>query len=87
MFDMSCRNVEFYGRVFRNAVPRYFNGKYMLLEFTDSYVKGIHEPESIFIVCLRSTRFPDNEEMLLTLAVFALRQEAEKYIHDKERLS
>lgn len=84
MFDMSCRNVEFYGRMFRNAVPRYYNGKYMLLEYTDKYVTDIHAPESVYIVCLRSTRYPDGEEMLLTMGVFALRQDAEKYIHDKE---
>lgn len=49
MIDMSNRNVEFYGRVFRNAVPRYFNGKYMLLEYYENFYKTKADPESIYI--------------------------------------
>lgn len=66
MDDLS--DLEFMGRTFRAAKPRFCNGSYAMFEYESS--DGV-----CWIVTTMEKR---------VMAVFALREQAMKYIHDKE---
>lgn len=66
MEDLS--DLEFMGRTFRAAKPRFCNGSHAMFEY--------ESPDGIcWIVTTMEQR---------VMAVFALREQAMKYIHDKE---
>lgn len=62
-------DLEFIGRTFRACKPRFCNGSYTMFEYESS--DGI-----CWIVSTMGKR---------VMAVFALREQAMKYIHDKEQ--
>ena len=68
MDDLS--DLEFLGRCFRACQPRFCNGSYTLFEF----VLGVSEDTFWFVTTMDKR----------VMAVFVLREQAMKYIHDKE---
>lgn len=68
MDDLS--DLEFLGRCFRACEPRFCNGHYTMFEF----VLGVIEEPFWFVTTMDKR----------VMAVFLLREQAMKYIHDKE---
>lgn len=63
-------DLEFLGRCFRACQPRFCNGSWTMFEF----VLGVTENAFWFVTTMDKR----------VMAVFALREQAMKYIHDKE---
>lgn len=80
---MDTADIEFGGRTLLDCVPRYCNGKYMMLEYEYA---GFNEG-SFFIVSLVKYDPIYCERTFLPLAIFALRSDAMAWIHKKEGYS
>lgn len=80
---MDKTDIEFGGRTLLDCVPRYCNGKCMMLEYEYA---GFSEG-SIFIVAMIKFDPVRSERAFLPLAIFALQSDAMAWIHKKEGYS
>lgn len=69
-------NLEFMGRIFSSAEPRFCDGRYTLFEYE---LQAEYKSLPTQSVCWFVTTMDK-----IVMAAFALREQAMKYIHDKE---
>lgn len=73
-------DLEFAGRTLLDCQPRFFDGRWMMLEFNYcSFNEG-----SVYIVA-RAKYTPERQREYCVLGMFALQQDAMAWIHRKER--
>lgn len=74
---MDKTDIEFAGRTLIDCIPRYCNGRYMMLEY--EYLGFTHG--SIFIVAMVKYEPIRNDRSFMPLAMFALQSDAMAWIH------
>lgn len=77
---MATTDIEFGGRTLCGCKPRYFNGRFMVLEYEYyGFTNGV-----IYIVAIVKYEPVYNERGFLPLAIFQLYQDAMAWVHRKE---
>ncbi len=77
---MDTTDIMFAGRCLHDCVPRYFDGKYMMLE----YEYSAFSDESVYLVALVKYNSMIEKRIYKVLCMFRLQQDAMQYIHRRQ---